>query len=100
MLGLLAQNGGTTAAPNPFISFAPLLLLGLVFYFLLIRPQQRRVRQQRDLVDSLGVGDEVVTIGGIYGRIQALQEDVIDLEVSPGTSVRVARQAVRQRITG
>ncbi|MGH2684461.1 MAG: preprotein translocase subunit YajC, partial [Actinomycetota bacterium] len=61
---LLAQQGGT----NVTFLISLVLMVG-IFYFLLIRPQQRRVRQQRQLVDSLNVGDEVITIGGLFGTI-------------------------------
>jgi preprotein translocase subunit YajC len=100
MLGLLAQNGGTTAAPNPFISFAPLVLLGLVFYFLLIRPQNQRRRAQMQMQTELEVGDDVVTTAGIYGTVTEIDDDygVVTLEVAPGMEVRFARAAIAQRL--
>ena len=58
-----------TPDPNPIVQLAPLLLLVGIFYFLLIRPQQRRMRQQRTLIEGLDVGDEVLTIGGMFGTI-------------------------------
>ena len=90
----LAQNqtGGS--------SLTFLISLGLmvaVFYFLLIRPQQRRVRQQRDLIGSLDVGDEVVTIGGIFGRIQEMDDESITLDVGGGTRIRFLKQAVARK---
>ena len=77
-----------------------LISLGLmvaIFYFLLIRPQQRRVRQQRELVESLDVGDEVITIGGILGTIRSLDDDEVRLEVSPGTEIRMVKSAVARK---
>jgi preprotein translocase subunit YajC len=79
-------------------STALLISLGLmvvIFYFLLIRPQRRRAMQQRDLVESLGVGDEVVTIGGMFGTIRAMDDESVTLEVAPGTSVRMMKSAIR-----
>ncbi|HVM11328.1 MAG TPA: preprotein translocase subunit YajC [Actinomycetota bacterium] len=94
---LLAQ--AQTQQPRGNATF--LISLGLmvaIFYFLLIRPQQRRVRQQRDLVSALQVGDEVVTIGGMYGRIRGMSDDEVSLEISPGTEVRFVKQAIARRL--
>jgi preprotein translocase subunit YajC len=80
---------------------APLLLLvlmGVFFYFLLIRPQQRRTRQQRALIDSLDVGDEVMTIGGIFGTIRRLDDDRVTVEVSPGVDLQLAKSAIARRL--
>ena len=75
-----------------------LLLMGAVFYFLLIRPQQRRQRQQRSLIDSVEVGDEVMTIGGIYGTVRELDDDSVTLEVAPGVDIRFAKTAVARKL--
>ena len=75
----------------------PLLVLGLM-WVLLVRPQQQRVRRQRELVSSLQVGDEVVTAGGAIGRIVGLDDDEVSLEVAPGVTVRFARLSVNARI--
>jgi preprotein translocase subunit YajC len=79
-----------------------LIFLGLLmalFYFMLIRPQKRRVQQHKVLVDSLGEGDEIVTIGGLFGTVKRLGDEEIDLEVAPGTTVRVLKSAVARRLT-
>jgi preprotein translocase subunit YajC len=65
---------------------------------LLIRPQQRRVRQHQAVVESLRPGDEVVTAGGLYGRVLSVDDDSMMLEIAPGTEVRVVRAAVSQRV--
>jgi preprotein translocase subunit YajC len=70
------------------------------FYVLLIRPQRRQVAAHQSLMASLNVGDEVMTMGGIFGRIQKLEVDVVDLEVAPGTSLRVARTAISRKVEG
>lgn len=77
----------------------PLVLLFAVMYFLLIRPQQQRVRAQRELVSTLAVGDEVVTIGGLLGRIIRLDDDVAEIETSPGTVLRFRRTAISGKLT-
>src|SRR3954470_23053217 len=70
---------------NGIGSFLPLVILVGVMYLVLIRPQQQRVKAQRALVTSLTVGDEVVTIGGMLGRIVTIDEDVATVENTPGT---------------
>lgn len=84
-----ARGGGTTFLLS-------LLLMVAVFYFLLLRPQQRRARQQRELIHSLAVGDEVITIGGMYGRITAMDDDSVTLDIGPGTA-RFVRQAIARK---
>jgi preprotein translocase subunit YajC len=74
------------------------LLIG-IFYFMLIRPQKKRVEQHRQLIESVGVGDEVVTIGGIYATVVALGDEEIELELSPGTRVRFVKSAIARRVT-
>jgi preprotein translocase subunit YajC len=86
-----AQRGG---------NYTFLISLGLmvaIFYFLLIRPQQRRVRQQRELVNNLHVGDEVITIGGMFGTVRNMNDDEVTLEVSPGTEIRIVKSAVARK---
>jgi len=74
------------------------LLLGLM-WFLLIRPQQARLRQQRELISSIDVGDVVLTAGGMIGTVRVLTDDEMRLEVSPGVELRVVRAAVTRRLS-
>jgi preprotein translocase subunit YajC len=74
-----------------------ILMLG-AFYALLVRPQRRNMAAHRALMVSLVEGDEVMTMGGIYGRIQKLDDEVVELEVAPGTSFRVARSAISRKV--
>lgn len=90
---ILAQGEGGAIA-----GFLPIVLLIVVFYFLLIRPQQKRQRQQRELVQSVESGDRVVTIGGMHGTVKFVDEDTMQLEISPGTTVTFSRQAVARRL--
>jgi preprotein translocase subunit YajC len=76
----------------------PIVLVVIVAWFVFVRPQRRRQAEQEDLFESLRVGDEIVTAGGVYGTIQALRDDVLEVEIAPGTTVRVARRAVAGRI--
>ncbi len=75
----------------------PLVLLLGVMYFVLIRPQQQRVKAQRALITSLSVGDEVATIGGILGRIVTIDDESATIETTPGTVLRLRRSAVAAR---
>lgn len=79
-------------------SLLPLLLLAAVMWFLLIRPQQQRVRRQQALLQSLEVGDEVITAGGMVGRIERLTDDRASVELAPGVVVDFLRGAISQRV--
>jgi len=89
------------AASSSGSSSALLISLGLmvvVFYFLLIRPQQRRARAQRALVESVDVGDEIVTVGGMFGKIRAVDDDSVTVEVAPGTEIRMLKTAILRKV--
>ncbi len=76
----------------------PLILLGAVFYFLLIRPQRARQQQQRSLLGSLSPNDRVVTIGGLHGTIQSVDDDTVRIELAPGTVATLAKGAIARRL--
>ena len=71
-----------------------------LMWFLMVRPQRRRQAQTLAMQDALAIGDEVVTAGGFYGTIEALRGDDVMVEIAPGTSVRVARRAIVERVSG
>ena len=89
----MAQSGA--AGPGGFQTFLPMILLFVVFYFLLIRPQQQRQKEHKNMVAELAKGDEIVTMGGILGNITVVDENFITVEVTPGTELQVQRQAVQ-----
>jgi len=76
-----------------------IVVLLLLMWVLLVRPQRRRQTTQQQLLSNLEVGDEIVTAGGIYGRIAEVHDEEILLEVAPGTNVRVAKRAVAGIVT-
>lgn len=82
------------AATSPLIQFAPLALIFVVFYFLLIRPQQQKAKEQRTMIDNLKRNDDVITAGGLYGKVVALTDKVLTLEIAPNVRVRVERAQV------
>lgn len=75
-------------------SFLPLILIFVVFYFLLIRPQQKQAKQQRQFLEDLKTGNKVVTRGGIYGTITGLTDTVVTLEIAQDIRVKVSRDAI------
>jgi preprotein translocase subunit YajC len=98
LTALAAASNSTTQKANPLVTLAPIILIGVVFYFLLIRPQQRRARAQREMTSSTEVGDEVVTIGGLFGVVRELDDDSVLLEVAPGTELRFLRSAIARKL--
>ena len=92
-----AQAGG---GPSTFISMLPLVLIFAVFYFLLIRPQQRKARDHRNMLAQLKRNDEVMTTGGVFGKVQALTETEVTLEVAPNMKLKVSRSHIAQLFRG
>ena len=80
------------------VTLLPLILLFAVMYFLMIRPQQRRRREALQLQSQLGIGDEVVTIGGLYGTVVETDDETVTLELSPEVYARYARAAISRVI--
>lgn len=86
-----AEGGGSGGG------FLPILMIGLLFgvmYFMMIRPQQKRRREAEQMQASIGPGDEVVTIGGLYGTVASIDDETVMLEVTPGVQARYARPAI------
>jgi preprotein translocase subunit YajC len=98
MIEILAQSSESGGSLLSLLF--PLVLLGGVFYFLLLRPNRTRQRQQQTLLESLKVGDEVMTAGGIFGTLKAIDEedDTVTVEIAPGTEVRMLRRGIAQRL--
>lgn len=86
-----APGGGTQGFDWTIVIF--LVLIIAVFYFLTIRPQRKRQKEHQTMMEALKTGDEVITIGGIYGRIEQMNDENVVLKVESGT-IRVARNAV------
>jgi len=95
-----AQSGSPAVGPHPLIQFLPLLLVFAVFYFLLLRPQQQRAKSRQAMIDALKRNDEVMTTGGLYGRVMELNEKVVTLEIAPKVTVRVDRQHIDSVTSG
>ena len=95
MTSVIAQ-AAPAAAPNPIMTFLPLIGLFVVFYFLMIRPQMKRQKEHRTMLSALSKGDEVVTNGGIAGRVEEVGEAFLTVEIAPNVKVRVQKGSVSQ----
>ena len=82
---------------NP-LTLIYIAVIFVAFYFLLIRPQQKRAKEQAALMSSLATGDRVVTVGGMFGTIERLDSEIVDLRISDGVVVEVARSAIASRV--
>jgi preprotein translocase subunit YajC len=91
-----APGGSGGGGASSIMSFAPIILIFIVFYFLLIRPQQKRAKDHRNLLSNLKEGDKVLTSGGIIGRITGIRDDEITVEISDKVRVKFARGAITQ----
>ncbi len=89
-----AQAAPGPLGPSTLISLMPLILVFIIFYFLLIRPQQKKVKQHRDMVSRLKRNDEVMTSGGIYGKVMALTDSEVTLEVAPNVRIKIHRPQI------
>ena len=89
---VMAAEGGGPA--GGFASFIPLILIFVVFYFLLIRPQQKTAKQHQAYLSDLKKGNKVITKGGIYGEIMGLTDNVITLEIAESVRIKVTRDAI------
>ena len=92
-----ATGGGETSFWSQYGMIIFLVLMVAVFYFLMIRPQQKRAKEQRQMMSNLQKGDRVITAGGIYGTIDNLSEDSVVIKVEGGGTLRVARGSVAVR---
>jgi preprotein translocase subunit YajC len=77
--------------------FLPIILIFVIFYFLLIRPQQKKMKEHRAMVEALRRGDQIVTSGGIVGKVSKVQEDgMVEVEIAEGVKVKVIKHTISQ----
>ncbi len=99
MIGTAFAQAGAGGAPPALVSFAPLLLVFVVFYFLLIRPQQQKAKEHTAMLANLKKNDDVITSGGLFGKVIAMADDVVTLEIAPNVKVRVSRPQISSVIS-
>jgi len=79
------------------MSMAPLIILFVIFYFLLIRPQQKRAKEHKEMLSQVAKGDNVITTGGIHGRVTSVNEDTLTIEVADNTRIKISKEAITAR---
>lgn len=94
MIGIAHAANGAAPGGGGIASFIPLILIFVIFYFLLIRPQQKKAKDHQTFLSNLQKGDNVVTSGGIYGQITGLTDTVVTLEIAENLKVKVSRQHI------
>jgi len=92
--GGAAEQGGIAG----FLGLAPLFLVFIVFYFLMIRPQQRRMKTLQNAVSAVKKGDSVVTAGGLMGKVTKVEDNVVEVEIAANTRVRVVKATLAEVI--
>ena len=96
----MGSPGGGGGQAGGFYTFLPLILLFAVFYFLLIRPQQKRAKQHKTFMENLKKGDTVITSGGLYGKITGITDEAITMEIAEKVRVKVSKSAVVDYVKG
>jgi len=97
---IVAQAEDGTGSTPAVTALLPILVIGILFYVLMILPQRRRMKAAQALRDSVSIGDEIRTVGGIYGKIVELGDDDLTIEVAPGSTIRMTRRAIGERLEG
>ncbi len=90
----MGQDGSQAGQAGGLVSFLPIIILFAIFYFLLIRPQQKKAKEHRDMIAGLKKGNRVITSGGIYGTIQTIDESTIGLEIAEKIKIKISRSSV------
>lgn len=99
LMGITSAHAAAAPAAQShqggFLSLLPMLILiALVFYFLMVRPQQKRAKQQKSLMEKITVGDEIVTVGGIVGKLSKLRDGFIVLTIASGVEITMRKSAI------
>ena len=97
---LLMFGGGQAGQPqNPIMQFAPIVLIGVVFYFFMIRPQAKRAKEQRTFIDEVKKGDKVVTNSGIHGKIVEVNDTDFLIEVDTNTKIKFDKSVISYEVS-
>ena len=98
LLSILATEESSSSGSAAIVQLGIFLLIPIAMYFLLIRPQRKRQREQASMQSSIDVGDEVMTTSGLYGFITGFDGDIVWLEIDDNVQIRVARAAVQRKV--
>jgi preprotein translocase subunit YajC len=90
----MAQPAGSAGAANPLVTFLPLILVFVVFYFFMIRPQMKKQKELSNYRNALAKGDKIVTTGGIYGRVIEVKDNVVMMDAGGDVKLKVDKSAV------
>ena len=100
MISLLYADGPMTAAtqgsPSPLVSLMPLVVIFVIFYFLLIRPQQKKMKQQKQMLDGLKVGDKVITSSGFYATVVSIGDASVEVKLADNVKVKILKSTVSE----
>ena len=89
-----AANGGGAGSGGGLSAFIPLILMFVIFYFLLIRPQQKKAKQHKAMLSAIKKGDKVVSSGGLHGVVTGISDEVVTMEIAPKIRVKVSRGSI------
>lgn len=96
---MFISNAYAAAAPaTDFTSFLPLIVIFVLFFFMIIRPQMKQAKEHRNMIAALQKGDEVVTSGGIVGKVTKVTDAFVSVEIAPGTEITVQKHAVQSAL--
>ncbi len=90
----MGQSGSAGQGGGGFTAFVPLILMFVIFYFLLIRPQQKKTKEHREMISNLRKGDRIITSGGIHGRITGVSDTTLTVEISDKVRVKINKGSV------
>lgn len=90
----MGAGGGAGQGAGGFSAFIPLILMFVIFYFLLIRPQQKKQKEHRTMIDNIKVGDQVITGGSIHGRITSINDTTLTVEIADKVRIKITRGSV------
>ncbi|OEU68065.1 MAG: preprotein translocase subunit YajC [Desulfobacterales bacterium PC51MH44] len=92
----MGQGGATGQGAGGFTSFIPIILMFVIFYFLLIRPQQKKTKEHREMIGRIKKGDRIITSGGLHGRVTGVSDTTMTVEIADKVRVKISRSNVGQ----
>lgn len=97
---LAATEATAAVEPNPMVGFiVQLVIVFAIFYFLLIRPQQKKMKEHEDMLNAIKPKDEIITGGGVYAKVVKAEEGVLTVEIANGVEIKISRSSVREVVS-